>query len=112
MRIRLTVDVPLIYQIYKFEDAGGADKEVFVLLRFYFLAQIATCLASTPMSCSECAKADLYDVRLYSLLSNPCSIFHSTAYISFGGLLMALRGSYRHLSNIVVGENVYCLIRK
>ncbi|CED84186.1 dna-directed rna polymerases and iii kda polypeptide [Phaffia rhodozyma] len=36
----------------------------------------------------------------------------ATVYISFGGLLMALRGSYRHLSNIVVGENAYCLIRK
>jgi hypothetical protein len=25
---------------------------------------------------------------------------------------MALRGSTRHLAEIVVGENVYCLIRK
>jgi len=36
----------------------------------------------------------------------------TTAYFSFGGLLMALRGSYRHLANVVVGENVYLLIRK
>lgn len=36
----------------------------------------------------------------------------ATVYISFGGLLMALRGSTRHLAEIVVGENVYCLIRK
>lgn len=33
-------------------------------------------------------------------------------YISFGGLLMALRGQTRHLAELVVGENVYCLIRK
>jgi DNA-directed RNA polymerase I, II, and III subunit RPABC3 len=36
----------------------------------------------------------------------------TTAYCSFGGLLMALRGSYRHLANVVVGENVYLLMRK
>ncbi|CAD6586047.1 MAG: DNA-directed RNA polymerases I, II, and III subunit RPABC3 [Tremellales sp. Tagirdzhanova-0007] len=36
----------------------------------------------------------------------------TTAYFSFGGLLMALRGSYRHLANVVVGENVYLLMRK
>lgn len=36
----------------------------------------------------------------------------TTAYMSFGGLLLALRGSYRHLANVVVGENVYLLMRK
>ncbi|KAK4685940.1 DNA-directed RNA polymerases I, II, and III subunit RPABC3, partial [Tremellales sp. Uapishka_1] len=36
----------------------------------------------------------------------------TTAYLSFGGLLMALRGSYRHLAGVVVGENVYLLMRK
>ena len=36
----------------------------------------------------------------------------TTAYFSYGGLLMALRGSYRHLSKLVVGENIYLLIRK
>lgn len=36
----------------------------------------------------------------------------ATVYVSFGGLLMALRGSTRHLAELVVGENVYCLIRK
>ncbi|KAL1412782.1 DNA-directed RNA polymerases I, II, and III subunit RPABC3 [Vanrija albida] len=36
----------------------------------------------------------------------------TTAYFSYGGLLMALRGSYRHLANVVVGENVYLLMRK
>lgn len=34
-----------------------------------------------------------------------------TVYASFGGLLMALTGSYRHLSNLAVGSNVYLLIR-
>lgn len=34
------------------------------------------------------------------------------AYFSFGGLLMALKGSFRHLANVVVGENVYLLMRK
>ncbi|RSH81233.1 DNA-directed RNA polymerases I, II, and III subunit RPABC3 [Apiotrichum porosum] len=36
----------------------------------------------------------------------------TTAYCSFGGLLMALRGSYRHLANVIVGENVFLLMRK
>lgn len=36
----------------------------------------------------------------------------TTAYFSWGGLLMALRGNYRHLANVVVGENVYLLMRK
>ena len=36
----------------------------------------------------------------------------STAYISFGGLLLALRGAYRHLQGITVGQNVYLLMRK
>jgi len=35
-----------------------------------------------------------------------------TAYISYGGLLMALSGSYRHMSGIVLGDYVYLLIRK
>ncbi|KAF8329773.1 RNA polymerase [Cantharellus anzutake] len=35
-----------------------------------------------------------------------------TAYASFGGLLMALTGSYRHMQNIVIGENVYLLMRR
>ncbi len=36
----------------------------------------------------------------------------TTAYASFGGLLMALRGSFRHLAGVTVGENVYLLMRK
>ena len=35
-----------------------------------------------------------------------------TAYFSFGGLLMALRGSYRHMAGVMLGENCYLLIRK
>ncbi|KAG8893166.1 DNA-directed RNA polymerases I, II, and III subunit RPABC3 [Tulasnella sp. 403] len=35
-----------------------------------------------------------------------------TVYASFGGLLMALAGSFRHLQNIVIGENIYLLIRR
>ncbi|CAO1617093.1 unnamed protein product [Jaminaea pallidilutea] len=34
-----------------------------------------------------------------------------TVYGSFGGLLMALTGNYRHLSNVTVGNNVYLLLR-
>lgn len=34
-----------------------------------------------------------------------------TVYGSFGGLLMALTGSFRHLSKITVGANVYLLMR-
>ncbi|KAL9939525.1 hypothetical protein V8E36_001342 [Tilletia maclaganii] len=34
-----------------------------------------------------------------------------TVYGSFGGLLMALTGHYRHLSNVSVGANVYLLLR-
>lgn len=34
-----------------------------------------------------------------------------TVYTSFGGLLMALTGSYRHMSNLSVGSNVYLLVR-
>ncbi|KDN46971.1 RNA polymerase [Tilletiaria anomala UBC 951] len=34
-----------------------------------------------------------------------------TVYGSFGGLLMALTGSYRHLSGITIGTYVYLLIR-
>ncbi|KAK4058206.1 DNA-directed RNA polymerases I, II, and III subunit RPABC3 [Microbotryomycetes sp. JL221] len=35
-----------------------------------------------------------------------------TAYASFGGLLMALSGDYRHLSNVTVGDYVYLLMRR
>jgi hypothetical protein len=35
-----------------------------------------------------------------------------TAYASFGGLLMSLTGSFRHMSNIVLGDPVFLLMRK
>ncbi|KAF8203059.1 hypothetical protein BJ912DRAFT_1053067 [Pholiota molesta] len=35
-----------------------------------------------------------------------------TAYISFGGLLMSLTGSFRHMTSIVLGDPVYVLMRK
>ncbi|KAJ7597189.1 hypothetical protein C8J56DRAFT_919452 [Mycena floridula] len=35
-----------------------------------------------------------------------------TAYASFGGLLMSLTGSFRHMTSIVLGDPVYVLIRK
>ncbi|KAF9458208.1 RNA polymerase [Collybia nuda] len=35
-----------------------------------------------------------------------------TAYASFGGLLMSLTGSFRHMTSIVLGDPVYLLIRK
>lgn len=34
-----------------------------------------------------------------------------TVYASFGGLLMALTGSFRHLSKLTVGANLYLLVR-
>ncbi|KAJ7357052.1 hypothetical protein B0H14DRAFT_2671930 [Mycena olivaceomarginata] len=35
-----------------------------------------------------------------------------TAYASFGGLLLSLTGSFRHLTSIVLGESIYVLMRK
>ncbi|POW18541.1 hypothetical protein PSHT_05658 [Puccinia striiformis] len=35
-----------------------------------------------------------------------------TAYISFGGLLMALTGDYRHLDRLTVGQMVFLLMRR
>jgi len=35
-----------------------------------------------------------------------------TAYASFGGMLMALTGSFRHMTNIVLGDPVFLLMRK
>ncbi|ADV23973.1 DNA-directed RNA polymerase I, II, and III subunit RPABC3 [Cryptococcus gattii Ru294] len=54
---------------------------------------------------NEQGLAEDYDYVMYGKTG-------STAYFSFGGLLMALRGSYRHLAGVVVGENVYLLMRK
>ncbi|KAJ3488456.1 hypothetical protein NLI96_g2807 [Meripilus lineatus] len=35
-----------------------------------------------------------------------------TAYASFGGLLMSLTGSFRHMTSIVLGDPIYILLRK
>ncbi|KAH9044828.1 hypothetical protein EDB85DRAFT_485333 [Lactarius pseudohatsudake] len=35
-----------------------------------------------------------------------------TAYASFGGMLMSLTGSFRHMANIVLGDPVFLLMRK
>ncbi|KAF7339916.1 hypothetical protein MVEN_01909100 [Mycena venus] len=35
-----------------------------------------------------------------------------TVYASFGGLLLSLTGSFRHLTSIVLGETIYVLMRK
>ncbi|TFK30597.1 RNA polymerase [Coprinopsis marcescibilis] len=35
-----------------------------------------------------------------------------TAYASFGGLLMSLTGSNRHISNVVLGDPVFILLRR
>ncbi|KAJ7456680.1 hypothetical protein FB451DRAFT_1098904 [Mycena latifolia] len=37
---------------------------------------------------------------------------HVTAYASFGGLLLSLTGSFRHMTSIVLGDPVYVLMRK
>ncbi|KAK0198690.1 hypothetical protein F5146DRAFT_1020674 [Armillaria mellea] len=34
-----------------------------------------------------------------------------TAYASFGGLLMSLTGSFRHMTGIVLGDPIYLLMR-
>ncbi|KAG6850834.1 hypothetical protein H0H93_008137 [Arthromyces matolae] len=35
-----------------------------------------------------------------------------TVYASFGGLLLSLTGSFRHLTSIVLGDPIYLLVRK
>ncbi|KAI0704909.1 RNA polymerase I [Cytidiella melzeri] len=35
-----------------------------------------------------------------------------TAYMSFGGLLLSLTGDFRHMTNIVLGDPIYVLLRK
>jgi DNA-directed RNA polymerase I, II, and III subunit RPABC3 len=50
--------------------------------------------------------------RLWLCFLSALTIHFSTAYVSYGGLLMALSGSYRHMQGIVLGDNVYLLIRR
>ncbi|KAI0304712.1 hypothetical protein BC826DRAFT_1088922 [Russula brevipes] len=46
---------------------------------------------------------DEYDYVMYGRV---------TAYASFGGLLMSLTGSFRHMTNIVLGDPVFLLMRR
>lgn len=50
--------------------------------------------------------------RMFWISVSPTDYRYSTAYASFGGLLMALTGSFRHLQGITLGENVYLLMRQ
>ena len=50
---------------------------------------------------------------------NPCQFcarahpnINRTVYASFGGLLMSLTGSFRHLTSVVLGDPIYILLRK
>ncbi|KAG6911841.1 hypothetical protein DXG01_000088 [Tephrocybe rancida] len=62
---------------------------------------------------------DDYDYVMYGKVGRDRSCFdvlltefQRTAYASFGGLLMSLTGSFRHLTSIVLGDPVYLLVRK
>ena len=50
----------------------------------------------------------IFLILLERILKSRCS----TAYASFGGLLLSLTGSYRHMTSIVLGEPVYVLMRR
>ena len=52
---------------------------------------------------------NLYPSKLSDVLTSPPL---RTAYASFGGLLMSLSGSFRHMTNIVLGDPVFLLLRK
>lgn len=58
-----------------------------------------------PISC-RCYEPNSCQVPFRSLFLN------RTAYISFGGLLMSLTGSFRHMTNIVLGDSIYVLLRR
>jgi RNA polymerase Rpb8 len=47
-----------------------------------------------------------------SVIDEPYVLPSRTAYASFGGLLMSLTGSFRHMTNIVLGDPVFLLMRK
>ncbi|KAG5353246.1 hypothetical protein C0989_008981 [Termitomyces sp. Mn162] len=63
---------------------------------------------------------DDYDYVMYGKVSTKMHEYHHaahhcisrTAYASFGGLLMSLTGSFRHLTSIVLGDPIYLLVRK
>ena len=55
---------------------------------------------------------ELVYVHILLSLSFDLIVLNRTAYASFGGLLMSLTGSFRHMTNIVLGDPVYILLRK
>ena len=57
--------------------------------------------------------AEEYDYVMYGKIFkyDERSTEQVSVYGSFGGLLMALTGSFRHLSKLTVGANVYLLLR-
>ncbi|KAI0274820.1 RNA polymerase [Gloeopeniophorella convolvens] len=57
---------------------------------------------------------DDYDYVMYGKVYrfDPGNQETVTAYASFGGLLMSLSGSFRHMANVVLGDPVYLLMRK
>lgn len=59
--------------------------------------------------------ADRYDYvcfgKIYKVDENSSSAKISY-YISFGGLLMKLEGNPKHLQHLIIGTNVYLLMRK
>ncbi|EGG11339.1 uncharacterized protein MELLADRAFT_33205, partial [Melampsora larici-populina 98AG31] len=58
--------------------------------------------------------ADEYDYVMYGKLYkfDTGASDTVTCYISFGGLLMALSGDYRHLDQLTVGQMVFLLMRR
>ncbi|KAH9806810.1 RNA polymerase [Melampsora americana] len=58
--------------------------------------------------------ADEYDYVMYGKLYkfDTGASDTVTCYISFGGLLMALSGDYRHLDQLTVGQMLFLLMRR
>jgi hypothetical protein len=75
-------DYVMYGRVYRFDP--GTDDVVYVL-NFLSVETFPTCLTPPPLR---------------------------TAYASFGGLLMSLTGSFRHMTNIVLGDPVFLLMRK
>ncbi|KAG1867894.1 RNA polymerase I [Suillus subalutaceus] len=53
-----------------------------------------------------------YDYVMYEKVYKFDTGSSDIAYASFGGLLLSITGSYRHLTNVVLGDPVYVLLRK
>lgn len=59
--------------------------------------------------CGNCVRPYLMPFHFFWMDSH---IRGSTAYASFGGLLMSLTGSFRHMTSIVLGDPIFLLLRK